>query len=91
MPFEAFSNGIYLYLYQIAFAILQTKVLICNVFRYIVKANICKSNKKHLWEFLLMLRKRFFPNIITIDIKTFDNHMHAILITVIKKMCGNFY
>lgn len=48
MPFEKASNGIYLYLYQIAFAILQTKVLICNVFRYIVKANICKSNKKHL-------------------------------------------
>ena len=52
---------------------------------YIVKANICKPNKKHLWEFLLMLRKRFFPNIIAIDGKTFDTHMRAILIMVIKK------
>ena len=37
-----------------------------------------------------MLRKRFFPNIITIDIKTFDNHMRAILITVIKKNVWEF-
>ena len=37
-----------------------------------------------------MLGKRFFPNIITIDIKTFDNYMRAILITVIKKCVGIF-
>lgn len=60
-------------------------------FDYIVKANICKPNKKYLWESLLMLRKRFFPNIITIDVKPFDTHMPAILITVLKKKCVGIF
>lgn len=37
------------------------------------------------------VKEKIFPNIITIDIKTFDNYMRAILITVIKKKCVGIF